>query len=185
VQRVFYQVDTDRSGRINLQELKIALHNGNGQNFKDSVCYSLIAMFDTDSSGTIDIYEFEKLYNHMNQWIQSFRMFDRNNSNTIDRNELMQAIVSQGMVQLQPQDIDKIMALYDPINRNKISFDSYVEILAKIFRLVNIFNIRSGSQQPGFGYPQQVAGSFGFGAGSPQITLGKDEFVSLALRGSF
>jgi len=26
-------------------------------------------MFDNDASGTIDVYEFEKLYNYINQWL--------------------------------------------------------------------------------------------------------------------
>lgn len=32
-------------------------------------------MFDNDASGTIDIYEFEKLYNYINQWLVRYFLY--------------------------------------------------------------------------------------------------------------
>lgn len=49
-------------------------------------------MFDKDASGTIDIYEFEKLYEYINQWLMVFKTFDRDGSGHIDENELTQGI---------------------------------------------------------------------------------------------
>lgn len=45
-------------------------------------------MFDQNGSGTIGIYEFEKLYNYINQWLQVFRTYDRDSSGYIDEGEL-------------------------------------------------------------------------------------------------
>lgn len=69
-QRMFDLVDKDRSGKINAQELKAALINGKGENFSDTACNLMIGMFDTDRSGTIDVTEFEKLFQYINQWLQ-------------------------------------------------------------------------------------------------------------------
>lgn len=47
-------------------------------------------MFDNDASGTIDVYEFEKLYNYINQWLQVFKTYDADGSGHIEENELVQ-----------------------------------------------------------------------------------------------
>lgn len=47
-------------------------------------------MFDNDASGTIDIYEFEKLYNYINQWLQVFKTYDADGSGHIEESELIQ-----------------------------------------------------------------------------------------------
>lgn len=47
-------------------------------------------MFDQDASGTIDVNEFEKLFNYVNQWMEVFKTYDRDRSGHIDETELMQ-----------------------------------------------------------------------------------------------
>lgn len=47
-------------------------------------------MFDNDASGTIDVYEFEKLYNYINQWLQVFKTYDQDASGHIEEHELTQ-----------------------------------------------------------------------------------------------
>lgn len=72
IQNFFNQVDKDHSGKINAQELQSALINGKGQPFSDKACNLMIGMFDIDRSGTIDVAEFEKLFNYVNQWFVNF-----------------------------------------------------------------------------------------------------------------
>lgn len=50
----------------------------------------LAGMFDNDASGKIDIYEFEKLYNYINQWLQVFKTYDQDGSGHIEEGELTQ-----------------------------------------------------------------------------------------------
>lgn len=52
--------------------------------------YSLPGMFDKDKSGTIDINEFQQLYNYVNQWLGTFRSYDRDQSGHIEEPELAQ-----------------------------------------------------------------------------------------------
>lgn len=47
-------------------------------------------MFDGDRSGTIDLLEFDKLYNYINQWLQLFKTYDRDASGHIEEAELSQ-----------------------------------------------------------------------------------------------
>ena len=50
----------------------------------------IIGMFDKDKSGTIDINEFQQLYNYVNQWLETFRSYDRDQSGHIEEQELAQ-----------------------------------------------------------------------------------------------
>lgn len=49
-------------------------------------------MFNRDRTGTIDVYEFEKLYNYINQWLQIFKTYDQDSSGHIEEAELAQGI---------------------------------------------------------------------------------------------
>lgn len=53
-----------------------------------------VGMFNRDKSGMVDIHEFEKLFNYINQWLAVFKTYDRDASGHIDESEL-----SQGKVQ--------------------------------------------------------------------------------------
>lgn len=61
-------------------------------------------MFDNDASGSIDVFEFEKLYNYINQWLQVFKTYDADGSGHIEESELIQGKTESY------------------INRNKINF---------------------------------------------------------------
>lgn len=47
-------------------------------------------MFDKENSGTVDINSFGKLFEYVNQWLNIFKTYDRNNSGQIDDHELNQ-----------------------------------------------------------------------------------------------
>ena len=49
-----------------------------------------LGMFDRDRSGTIDVSEFQLLYNYINQWLATFRTYDRDGSGHIEEHELSQ-----------------------------------------------------------------------------------------------
>ena len=49
---------------------------------------SLPGMFDRDRSGTINFQEFGSLWKYVNDWQTTFRSYDRDNSGSIDKNEL-------------------------------------------------------------------------------------------------
>ena len=47
-------------------------------------------MFDKNASGTIDLNEFQQLFNYINQWKGVFQSFDKDRSGKIEQQELMQ-----------------------------------------------------------------------------------------------
>lgn len=58
----------------------------------------MIGMFDRDMSGTINFTEFQTLWKYVTDWQSTFRGYDRDNSGSIDRNELKNALTSFGLL---------------------------------------------------------------------------------------
>lgn len=50
----------------------------------------LLAMFDTQNAGSVDIHQFNKMFEYINQWLNIFKTYDRNGSGLIDDQELNQ-----------------------------------------------------------------------------------------------
>ncbi|XP_021965584.1 peflin [Folsomia candida] len=92
----FNAVDVDRSGRINPTELQQVLQSSNGRKFSENACRLMIGLFDPGNSGSIDMQGFSALYAYVNQWLGTFKNFDRNSSGFIDEGELSQAMGSMG-----------------------------------------------------------------------------------------
>lgn len=47
-------------------------------------------MFDTQNVGSVDIQQFNKMFEYVNQWLNIFKTYDRNASGLIDDQELNQ-----------------------------------------------------------------------------------------------
>ncbi|KAJ8519888.1 hypothetical protein ONZ45_g3203 [Pleurotus djamor] len=92
----FNAVDADKSGAISVTELQSALLNGNWTNFDLDTVKMLMAIFDTDRSGTIGFQEFSGLWKYIADWQNVFRHFDRDRSGSIDGRELADALRSFG-----------------------------------------------------------------------------------------
>jgi len=160
-QNFFNQVDKDRSGKINAQELQSALVNGKGQNFSDQACTLMISMFDTDRSGTIDVYEFEKLFSYVNQWLSVFKAYDRDQSGAIEEAELSQALAQMGF-RFSQQFVQFLLSVNDPTNRKEISVDQFIVLCVKVQRFTDAFRQRDTQQQG-------------------VITIGFEDFLGIAL----
>ena len=53
-------------------------------------------MFDRDQTGTINFQEFGALWKYIQDWQTTFRSYDRDNSGSIDQQELKTALTSFG-----------------------------------------------------------------------------------------
>lgn len=49
-------------------------------------------MFDTQNNGSVDVHQFNKMYEYINQWLNIFKTYDRNASGLIDDQELNQGM---------------------------------------------------------------------------------------------
>ena len=56
----------------------------------------MINMFDSNLTGTIDVNEFGKLFQYINQWKAMFEGYDRDRSGQIDQGEFTQALQQMG-----------------------------------------------------------------------------------------
>jgi Ca2+-binding EF-hand superfamily protein len=159
-QNFFNMVDKDRSGKIDAEDLQQALVNGNGENFSITACNMMINMFNKDKTGCVDVYEFEKLFNYINQWIAAFKAYDRDQSGAIDEAELAQALVQMGY-RLSPEFIKSIIARSDPVDHEAISMDQFIVLCVQIQRFSDAFRVRD-TEQRGF------------------ITIGFEDFLNVA-----
>lgn len=141
VQQWFNAVDADRSGRITALELKSALISGQGKHFSDTACQLMIGMFDRDRSGTIDVSEFQLLYNYINQWLATFRTYDRDGSGHIEEHELAQALQQMGF-RFSPEFIKFLISRCDLQNHKHMSVDQFIVVCVQIQRFTEAFRAR-------------------------------------------
>ncbi|KAI0087074.1 hypothetical protein BDY19DRAFT_986188 [Irpex rosettiformis] len=138
----FTAVDTDRSGHISAPELQKALINGDWTPFDLDTVKLLMAIFDTDRSGTIGFNEFAGLWKYIKDWQNVFRHFDRDRSGSIDGHELHQALAQFGY-NLSPQLLHLVEQKYGVQMPGSpppgISFDRFVRACVVIKTLTESF----------------------------------------------
>ncbi|WWC70460.1 uncharacterized protein I206_104411 [Kwoniella pini CBS 10737] len=93
--RMFVQFDSSRSGDLSTTDLQRLLAKDTMMDAREDAV-KMVNIFDTDKSGTINFQEFEGLYRYIQDWHGIFRRFDRDNSGTIDRKELHNALLGFG-----------------------------------------------------------------------------------------
>ena len=89
--QLFASTDSDRSGRLDLQELQRALYQGGFPNFSKTAAKLMIGMFDRERKH-IDRANFMALWKYLCDWKKSFDSFDKDRSGSIDQMELANAI---------------------------------------------------------------------------------------------
>lgn len=141
VQQWFTSVDRDGSGKITANELKAALANGQGGTFSDTACKMMISMFDKEKNGTIDLVEFQALFNYINAWLNVFRGFDHDNSGTIQENELSAALTQMGY-RLSPDFVQFLIKKSDLVGHQSITIDQFIVLCVQIQRFTEAFRDR-------------------------------------------
>ncbi|KAJ2655943.1 hypothetical protein IW148_005838 [Coemansia sp. RSA 1199] len=143
----FRAVDTDGSGQLDSEELRQALVNGDWSRFSMDTVRLMISMFDRDGNNTIGFDEFVGLWHYIEDWKKCFRRFDADNSGTIDRNELLQALSAFGF-RVSPRVIDMLLRKYDSqagrvksatTGRGAITFDNFINACVTIRSLTDSF----------------------------------------------
>ena len=145
IQQWFSAVDADRSGHICAGELQRALVNGNYSHFSEEACRMMIELYDVNNSGSIDIYEFQQLFNAINRWKGTFQSFDTDRSGSIDHSEMTRALQQMGYT-FSPMFVEKLVTKYDMRTR-KISLDNFIVVNNQMRRLTDGFRKRDSSRQ--------------------------------------
>ncbi|KAK7115326.1 programmed cell death protein 6-like isoform X1 [Littorina saxatilis] len=142
---IFQRVDKDKSGQISSAELASALSNGTWTPFNPETVRLMIGMFDRDNNGTINFQEFQALWKYVTDWQNCFRGYDRDNSGSIDRNELKNALTSFGY-RLSDKFYDILVKKFDRQGRGTIAFDDFIQCCVVLQTLTSSFRSHDTDQ---------------------------------------
>lgn len=138
----FQTVDTDRSGFINIKELKQALVNSNWSAFNDETCLMMINMFDKTKTGRIDMFGFSALWDFMQRWRALFQQYDRDRSGSICGPELHQALAQMGY-NLSPQFAETLVRRFAVRSaRPGIQLDRFIQVCTQLQSMTDVFRER-------------------------------------------
>lgn len=142
----FLTVDQDKSGHITAHELQQALVNGNWSHFNPETCRLMISMFDKDNSGTIQLHEFQALWNYIQQWKSVFERFDNNRSGSIEAQELTGAFAQMGY-NVSPQFAAIVIGKFDIYGRRSLTLDNFIQSCVMLKSLTDSFKQRDPQMQ--------------------------------------
>ncbi|KAG0477096.1 hypothetical protein HPP92_013937 [Vanilla planifolia] len=131
LKEMFKMIDTDNSGQITFEELKVGLERV-GANLEESEIYTLLQAADVDNSGTIDYGEFIAATLHLNKieredhLFAAFSYFDKDGSGYITIDELQQACQEFGIDDLKLEDIIQEV---DQDNDGRIDYNEFVAMM--------------------------------------------------------
>ncbi|CAO2149482.1 unnamed protein product [Urochloa humidicola] len=130
---MFNNLDTDRSGTIEVEELKEGLRKL-GSNISEAEVQKLMEAVDVDRSGSIDYTEFltammdkHKLENEEGL-LRAFQYFDKDNNGYITRDELEQAMARY---RIGEASIIQVLAEVDEDKDGRIDYEEFVEMIRK------------------------------------------------------
>ncbi|ONM27915.1 calcium-dependent protein kinase 17 isoform X1 [Zea mays] len=133
LKEMFKMLDTDNSGQITLEELKIGLKRV-GANLKDSEITTLMEAADIDNSGSIDYGEFLAATLHLNKverednLFAAFSYFDKDGSGYITHDELQKACEEFG---IEDAHLEDIIHDVDQDNDGRIDYNEFVTMMQK------------------------------------------------------
>ncbi|MCO5563432.1 hypothetical protein L7F22_017074 [Adiantum nelumboides] len=134
LKQMFKNMDTDNSGTITFEELKIGLAK-QGSNLAEHEVRQLMDAADVDGNGTIDYLEFISATMQMNKMekgdhlFSAFQYFDKDGSGYITMEELEEALTKHGMG--DPQAIKEIIAEVDTDHDGRINYEEFVAMMCK------------------------------------------------------
>ncbi|MCE2055436.1 Calcium-dependent protein kinase 11 [Datura stramonium] len=149
LKEMFKMIDTDNSGQITFDELKIGLKKF-GANLNESEIHDLMKAADIDNSGTIDYGEFVAAMLHANKiekedyLFAAFSYFDKDGSGYITADELQKACEEFG---IEDVHLEEMIQEADQDNDGRIDYNEFVAMMHKgnadlgKKRLPNNFNI--------------------------------------------
>ncbi|KAK4834506.1 hypothetical protein QYF36_023968 [Acer negundo] len=133
LKEMFKMIDTDGSGQITFEELKVGLKKF-GANLDESEIYDLMKAADIDNSGTIDYGEFVAATLHLNKFeredhlFAAFSYFDRDGSGYITADEIQRACEEFGIEDVRLEDM---IGEVDQDNDGRIDYNEFVAMMQK------------------------------------------------------
>jgi len=143
----FAAVDRNRSGELDVDELRQALLNSDGSVFEPDTVQLLISMHDKRNRGTVNFEEFTNLYTYIQEWKKCYQAFDRDRSQSIDRNELRNALYNFGYKNISDNILSLLERKYASKKTGQFNFDRFITVSVIISNLTNSFEAVNKSQK--------------------------------------
>jgi len=142
----FASLDKDRSGSITFQELSQAQFGG--QKLSITTAKMLVAVFDSDKSGNIGLFEYCVLHKFITGMQTSFFMFDKDGSGKLDKREVHDALANGGF-QLSQAIVDQIYSKfykkpsgYGASVHEGLDFETFLQMCAYLGQLRSTFEVQ-------------------------------------------
>ena len=156
--RLFKQVDTDNTGRIDKIELQKALKAGMQVDFCHESCAKLITFY--DQSGSVNVNEFQQLYLMVTTWKQVFDLHDVDKSKDLNECELQKAFQYLNH-DLSPTLIQNLLTKHNPSTKS-LTLQKFIFVSFEVKRLTERFHARDPNR-------------------TGKVTMQYEEFVGIAL----
>ncbi|RKF79279.1 Programmed cell death protein 6 [Golovinomyces cichoracearum] len=125
-------------GQLSERELSQALVNGDWSPFDPLTIKTMIRLFDTNNTKTINFEEFCGLWEFLGSWRTLFDHFDADGSGDINIDEYTNAFIAFGY-RLSNPFVRSLFRKYDKRCEGAISFDLFVQSCICLKRMTNIF----------------------------------------------
>lgn len=134
-EKVFLELDADRNGVISKQDIILLLKSGMDLEAASKEAERIMKIIDNDQSGEIDFSEFlrsaleEDSYVSKENLRKGFCYFDKNHSETIDKNELL-SWLSEGAI-IPMNVIEELISEADKNNDGVIDLEEFENLLLR------------------------------------------------------
>mmetsp|Transcript_16838 Transcript_16838/g.20775 ORF Transcript_16838/g.20775 Transcript_16838/m.20775 type:complete len:251 (+) Transcript_16838:406-1158(+) len=143
---IYGMVDVNRSGQINIQQLKQAMDLAGYNRFQMKTCKLMMSMFDTDQTMTMSPTEFSSLYKYVTDWENCFKQYDRDRSGSVTHDELKTAVQAFGY-RFSDSFFQTLFNKYDEDNSKTISFDEFIQLFCELHLLTEAFKVHDTKRQ--------------------------------------
>ena len=98
-------------------------------------------LFDRNGDGTIDVGEFQQLWQYINQWKVVFDRYDKDRSGNIDANELCTAYKEMGF-RVSMSFCQLVVIRFDRLAKKSLKFDDFIQSCVMLRSLTDAFRTR-------------------------------------------
>ncbi|CAG9797112.1 unnamed protein product [Chironomus riparius] len=121
----------------NVQLSPSVTQSGIETGFSKDMCRSMVAMLDIDRSGKLGLEEFKTLLYEIAKWKAVFQLYDKDQNNKLDTNELRDALESAGY-RLNYQILTSLLYRYGSPD-NTMSIDDFIMCAVKVKTMIERF----------------------------------------------